>query len=137
MKIKKFDQQLHDKYDPPARLAVSNWVQKKWGLQALDNPDKYAVDLIVYRDAIKVGYIEVEVRSWNPCPFNTIHVPLRKKALLETPKTLFFALTSDLSHAYWITGDKPLRYKLVEMKDDTKHEAYYDVPKSLFNYIKL
>lgn len=137
MRIKKFDQSLHDKYDPPARLAVSRWVKNQWNLEAKDNPDKYGIDLIVYRNNDKVGYIEVEVRSWNPCPFNTIHVPVRKKAMLETPKTLFFALTSDLSHAYWITGDKCFKYRTVEMRDDTKHEAYYDVPKSLFNYIKL
>jgi hypothetical protein len=137
MQIKKFDQALHDKYDPPARAAVTKWVENTWKLQAKDNPDRYAVDLIVYRDGIQVGFIEVEVRSWNPCPFKTIHVPVRKKNMLEVPKTLFFALTQDLSHAYWITGDKPLTYETVEMKDDTKHEAYYDVPKSLFNYVKL
>jgi hypothetical protein len=137
MQIKKFDQALHDKYDPPARAAVAKWVEKQWKLEAKDNPDQYAVDLIVYRDGIQVGFIEVEVRSWNPCPFKTIHVPVRKKHMLEVPKTLFFALTQDLSHAYWITGDKPLTYETVEMKDDFKHEAYYDVPKSLFNYVKL
>jgi len=137
MQIKKFDQALHDKYDPPARKAVIDWVEKTWGLQAKDNPDKYGIDLIVYRDGKQVGYIEVEVRSWNPCPFNTIHVPVRKKEMLEQPKSLFFALTQDLSHAYWVTGDKVFKYKTVEMKDDTKHEAYYDVPKSLFNYVKL
>jgi hypothetical protein len=137
MQIKKFDQALHDKYDPPARAAVTKWVQAAWNMQAKDNPDQYGVDLIAYRDGIQVGFIEVEVRNWSPCPFNTIHVPVRKKHMLEVPNTLFFALTKDLGHAYWITGDKPLIYKTVEMKDNTKHEAYYDVPKSLFNYVKL
>jgi len=137
MQIKKFDQALHDKYDPPARAAVAKWVQAAWNMQAKDNPDQYGVDLIAYRDGIQVGFIEVEVRSWSPCPFNTIHVPVRKKHMLEMPNTLFFALTKDLGHAYWITGNKPLTYKTVEMKDNTKHEAYYDVPKSLFNYVKL
>jgi hypothetical protein len=137
MQIKKFDQALHDKYDPPARAAVIKWAGKEWKLQVIDNPDKYGVDLIAYRDGIQVGFIEVEVRSWNPCPFNTIHVPVRKKHMLEVPNTLFFALTKDLSHAYWIFGDKTLTHETVEMKDDTKHEAYYDVPKSLFNYVKL
>lgn len=137
MQIKKFDQVLHDKYDPPARKAVTDWVEKTWKLQCQDNPDKYGIDLIVYRNGEQVGFIEVEVRSWNPCPFKTIHVPVRKKHMMETPKTLFFALTNDLSHAYWITGDKTITYPTVEMKDDTKHEAYYDVPKSLFNYVKL
>ena len=138
MKIKKFDQQLHDKYDPPARVAVAKWIEMKWGLQALGNPDKYGTDLIVHRNGAPVGFAEVEVRQWNPhCPFDTIHVPMRKKAMLEAPKTLFFALTQDMHHAYWIKGNAALAFPFWEMKDDTKHELYYDVPKNLFKYVDL
>ena len=138
MKIKKFDQQLHDKYDPPARAAVAAWIEMKWGLQALGNPDKYGTDLIVHRNGKPVGFAEVEVRQWNPhCPFDTIHVPMRKKHMLEAPKTLFFALTQDMTHAYWIKGEVALNHPFWEMKDDTKHELYYDVPKKLFKYVDL
>lgn len=138
IKIKKFDQDLHDKYDPPARKAVADWIKMKWGLIALDNPDKYGTDLIVHRDGKPVGFAEVEVRQWNPvCPFETIHVPVRKKNMLETPKTLFFALTQDMTHAYWIKGEVALNHPFWEMKDETKHEFYYDVPKKLFKYVDL
>ena len=137
MQIKKFDQALHDKYDPPARAAVAKWIDMKWGFQALDNPDIYGTDLIIYRDGKKIGYAEVEVRQWNPCPYPTIHVPVRKKHMLEVPKTLFFALTQDMKNAYWINGDKALDFPTIEMRDETKHEAYYDVPKALFKYVDL
>jgi hypothetical protein len=138
MKIKKFDQALHDKYDPPARAAVAKWIEMKWGLQALGNPDKYGTDLIVHRNGKPVGFAEVEVRQWNPhCPFDTIHVPMRKKHMLEAPKTLFFALNQDMTHAYWIKGEVALNHPFWEMKDDTKHELYYDVPKKLFKYVDL
>lgn len=137
MQIKKFDQILHDKYDPPARKAVTDWVEKTWGLQCQDNPDKYGIDLIVYRNGEQVGFIEVEVRTWNPCPFPTIHVPKRKIEMLELPNALFFALTEDLGHAYWIWGKNVFAYKTVEVKKDNFHEAYYDVPKSLFKFVKL
>ena len=137
MQIKKFDQALHDKYDPPARAAVAKWIDMKWGFQALDNPDIYGTDLIIYRNGKKIGYAEVEVRQWNPCPYPTIHVPVRKKHMLEVPKTLFFALTQDMKNAYWINGDKTLDFPTIEMRDETKHEAYYDVPKSLFKYVDL
>ena len=100
MQIKKFDQVLHDMYDPPARAAVSAWIKMKWGYQVKDNPDKYGTDLILGRDNKRIGYAEVEVRQWNPtCPFDTIHVPMRKKHMLEVPNTLFFALTQDMTHA--------------------------------------
>ena len=137
MRIKKFDQALHDKYDPPARAAVAKWIDMKWGFQALDNPDIYGTDLIIYRNGKKIGYAEVEVRQWNPCPYPTIHVPVRKKHMLEVPKTLFFALTQDMKNAYWINGDKTLDFPTIEMRDETKHEAYYDVPKALFKYVDL
>jgi len=137
MQIKKFDKALHDKYDPPARAAVAAWIKMKWGFDALDNPDIYGTDLIIYRDGKKIGYAEVEVRQWNPCPYPTIHVPVRKKHMLEVPKTLFFALTQDMTHAYWINGDKTLDFPTIEMRDETKHEAYYDVPKELFKYVDL
>ena len=137
MQIKKFDQALHDKYDPPARAAVAKWIDMKWGFQALDNPDIYGTDLIIYRDGKKIGYAEVEVRQWNPCPYPTIHVPVRKKHMLEVPKTLFFALTQDMKNAYWINGDKTLDFPTIEMRDEIKHEAYYDVPKALFKYVDL
>jgi len=138
MKIKKFDQALHDKYDPPARKAVSDWIQMKWGLQAIDNPDIYGTDLIIYRNGNPVGSAEVEVRQWSPvCPFYTIHVPVRKVEMLEVPNTLFFALTQDMKNAYWIKGHEVLSYPQIEMRDNTKHEFYYDVPKHLFKYIDL
>jgi hypothetical protein len=138
VKIKKFDQALHDMYDPPARAAVSAWLKMKWGFDTKDNPDIYGTDLILGKNGKRVGYAEVEVRQWNPsCPFDTIHVPMRKKHMLEVPNTLFFALTQDMTHAYWIVGNQVLGHALWEMKDDTKHEAYYDVPKHLFNFVDL
>jgi len=138
MKIKKFDQILHDQYDPPARKAVSAWVKMKWGMDSKDNPDIYGTDLILGRNGKRIGFAEVEVRSWYPtCPFPTIHVPVRKKHMLEAPKTLFFALTQNMTHAYWIKGNAVLAFPFWEMKDDTKHELYYDVPKHLFEYVDL
>jgi hypothetical protein len=138
MQIKKFEQDLHDKYDPPARAAVSAWLNNIWGVDAVDNPNKYGTDLIIYRAGRQVGYVEVEVRSWTPyCPFDTIHVPVRKKHMLEVENTLFFALNHDMTHAYWIKGIKALQLPTIELRDATKHEAYYDVPKEYFKYVDL
>ena len=66
MEYKKFNQELHDLCDPPAREAVTDWIEMKWGLQAKPNPDKYGVDLIVYRRGEICGYVEVETRDWGP-----------------------------------------------------------------------
>ena len=139
MKIKQFDQELHDKNDPPARKAVALWLKDKWGFEVRDNIDKYGTDLMLYRDGAHVGYAEVEVRQSykKPCPYLTIHVPVRKEHMLKEPNTLFFALTSDMKNAYWIKGTEVLSFPLWEMKDHTKHEFYYDVPTELFKYVDL
>ena len=138
MQIKKFDQALHDMYDPPARKAVSAWIKMKWGMQVKGNPDIYGTDLILGRDNKRIGYAEVEVRQWNPtCPFDTIHVPARKKHMLEVPHTMFFALTQDMTHAYWIVGEKTLGYNQVRLTTYEKDELYFDVPKALFHYVDL
>jgi len=138
MRIKKFDQVLHDKYDPPAREAITKWAKKSWGIDCLGNPDRYGIDLIAYRDGVQVGYIEVEVRTWNPCPFDTIHVPKRKLEMLELPNALFFALTEDLSHAYWIKGSEVFAYKTVEVKKNSpvvNEEMSLSFYKELIYYI--
>ena len=140
MKIKKFDQDLHDKYDPPARAAVSAWLKMKWGYDTKDNPDKYGTDLIMGKNGIRVGFAEVEVRQWSPtCPFDTIHVPMRKKHMLEVPKTLFFALTQDMTHAYWIQMKDIEQYPVKEISNYKipRGEMFFDIPIDKFIYVDL
>ncbi len=103
MITKQFNQTLHDQYDPPARDAVTKWVKMKWGLECRENPNVYGVDLLVYRADKLVGYIEVEVRGWDYCHYPTIHCAQRKgKLFQQNLPVLFFALTHDLIHAYWV-----------------------------------
>jgi len=80
---KKFSQSLHDKYDPPARKAVTDWIKMKWGLECIPNPNVYGVDLIVLRGGNPVGFVEVEVRGWAYCHYPTIHLAQRKDKLFQ------------------------------------------------------
>jgi hypothetical protein len=137
---KQFSQELHDKYDPPARKAVSDWIQMKWGAECRENPNVYGVDLLVYRADKLVGYIEVEVRSWDYCHYPTIHVGLRKEKLFQQDRpVLFFALTQDLIHAYWakalvIEGSPLIEVKNIEVPAG---ELFFDVPVKHFKYVNL
>jgi hypothetical protein len=138
--VKKFDQKLHDKYDPPAREAVSKWIHMKWGLFCTPNPNVYGVDLIVSRGGNPVGFVEVEVRGWAYCHYPTIHLAQRKDKLFEQDlPVLFFALTQDLSHAYWCKAEIAKRYPLIEVKnfEVPNGEMFYDIPKSEFKYVDL
>lgn len=137
---KKFNQQLHDKYDPPARKAVTDWVKMKWGLECRGNPNVFGVDLIVLREGKRVGYIEVEVRNWAYCHYPTIHICSRKEKLFQQDlPTLFFALTQDLTHAYWCQAKVAKDYPLIEVKnfEVPNGEMFYDIPVERFKYVDL
>ena len=138
--VKKFDQRLHDKYDPPAREAVTKWMNMKWGLDCIPNPNVYGVDLIALRGGNPVGFVEVEVRNWAYCHYPTIHLAQRKDKLFDQDlPVLFFALTQDLSHAYWCRADITKKFPLIEVKnfEVPNGEMFYDIPTTEFKYVDL
>jgi len=74
---KKFDPELHEKADEPAKT-VTKYYCGRFGYDAEDNPNIYGVDLIVP----DVCYIEVERRfMWkgDKFPFASLHIPHRKR----------------------------------------------------------
>jgi hypothetical protein len=112
----------------------------KWGLECRENPNVYGVDLLVYRADKLVGYIEVEVRSWDYCHYPTIHVGLRKEKLFQQDlPVLFFALTHDLTHAYWARTQVIEGSSLIEVKNTEvpSGELFFDVPVKHFKYVDL
>jgi len=103
------------------------------------NLNQYGVDLLVFKDAEVIGSIEVEVRQWSPnCPYPTIHVPERKTKFFGD-KVLFFALTRDMQHAYWIETNKIKEYPIKEVRNIkvAEGEMFYDVPTNQFGFVDL
>lgn len=142
MAYKPFNQQLHDFCDPPARKAVTEWVKNMWDLTCIENPDKYAVDLIVYKNDSVCGYIEVEKRDWGVkhCPYPTIHVAQRKEKLFKNKlPTLLFVVTRDFQNAYWCKVENVKKSPLIEVPNNSvkKDEFFYDVPITCFKYVDL
>jgi len=106
----------------------------------MPNPNEFGVDLIVLREGKRVGYIEVEVRGWNFCHYSTIHLAQRKEKLFQQDlPVLFFALTQDLTHAYWCKAEIAKRYPLIEVKnfEVPNGEMFYDIPTTEFKYVDL
>ena len=137
---KPFNQYLHDVYDAPARKAVASWCNMKWGFDCRDNPNKYGVDLIAFRSDVPVGALEVEVRQEGFDQHGSIHIGQRKdKLFLNNLPTLFFALTQDLSHAYWVKADLIKGCPLIEVKNFyvPNGELFYDCPISMFKRVDL
>ena len=135
---KAFEQDLHDKYDAPAKEAVAGYLTRL-GFEVIPNPDRYGVDLLVIDEQKVIGVVEVEVRQWSPnCPFPTIHVPERKTKFFNG-NSLFFALTKDMAKAYWIESKEILKHPLKEVRNVkvTAGELFFDVPTTEFNFVNL
>ena len=136
---KAFEQDLHDKYDAPAKVAVEKYLERTCDVTVQPNPDKYGVDLLILKCDRLIGTAEVEVRQWSPnCPYPTIHVPERKTKFFGD-RVLFFALTGDMQHAYWIETNKIKDYPIKEVRNFkvAEGEMFYDVPTSQFGFVDL
>ena len=135
---KPFDQALYDANDERGRQVVKAWFEKK-GFLAKDF-FKYDVDLIIKKGNSWIGFVEVEVRSWDSCSFNTIHVAKRKEKLLRNAMTtVFFAVGNSLKIGYWCNGKDVLESPVVEVKNKFvfNGEYFYDVPLTKFKKVNL
>jgi len=142
MFIKQFDKSLHDRYDEPAKDFVKNYYNEQ-GIKAVDNPNKYDVDLILYKDTIKIGYAEVEVcAGWTGAiyPFKTYHIPIRKSRFfnLDLP-TYFFSISNTFLQALYINGDEILSSPIIEVPNKyvPKLELFFDIDLSKMTHNKL
>lgn len=139
---KVFDQTLHDQYDVPAKDFVKNYYHEQ-GIKAVDNVNKYDVDLILYKDGIKIGYAEVEVcAGWTGAiyKFKSYHVPIRKARFfnLDLP-TYFFAVSNTFTQALYINGDQILSSPIIEVKNKyvPKLEQFFDIELNKMTHNKL
>ena len=141
MKTKPFSQEVHDACDPVARQAVIGYMEKRWNLFAVPNPDKYKVDLIVENEfMVPVGYAEIEMRDWESCPFATIHIPGRKKKLFDNDMpTNYFVVSKGLKRAWWCRVADILESPLKEVPNRAvaAGEYFYDVPVVKFKEVLL
>jgi hypothetical protein len=140
MKTAKFNKEIHDLCDPPSREAIIKYVKDEWNLLAEDY-EMYKVDLIIKNQYGKsVGYAELEMRDWDECPFQTIHIPQRKKKLFDNDMTtVYFVVNRKRTMAYYINTKDITEHPLKEVSNTRipQGEYFYDVPKDIFNVIYL
>lgn len=136
---KPFEQELHDRFDEPAKQKVATFIERRCeGITVYPNPDKYGIDLLVCKGDSCIGTAEVEVRQWSPCPYPTIHIPQRKEKYFGE-KVLFFALTKDMKYAYWLETKYVKQYPLKEISNYKvpRGEMFFDVPTDQFTFEEL
>lgn len=132
---KRFDPNLHDLADNPARERVKELL-KDSEFNVVDNPKKRGVDLLVYnKDGKHVANIECEIKLvWKTpeFPYDNVQFPERKEkyAVGEVP-TVFLMLNYDRSSYLTVTGDVLITSpkKEVPNKYVYKGELFFQVPK--------
>lgn len=136
-KRKQFDNKLYDKYDKLARIAFTKWVDKRKGIlgdimEVVDHPyGQYGVDLAVRWSDGTIILFDVEVRPiWKrgEFPFDTIHLPERKKKFTKYNYPVFFiAFRQDYEAFVIINGDSLGELVHVPNKFVGEGEYFFDV----------
>jgi hypothetical protein len=138
---KLFDQKLFDENDSIAKTAVSKYLKDNfdvcvfWGYE-------YFIDLLVVSSIKSIALIEVERRSnWvDKFPFDTVHVPLRKKKYFVDTlyPTYLFSVRFDCKEALFCDGETIINSPVV-MKPNkySSGEPFFAVPLEHWTLIKL
>jgi hypothetical protein len=137
---KPFSKEQHQQDDLPAKLAVSGYISKNWGV-TVEEGGQYDVDLVCMWGQEVMSYVEVERRhNWtDEFPFNTVHVPGRKAKFFNLSNTTFlFSVRSDLKKAMWCSGVKILEseIKLLNNKH-CENEDFFVVPLDQWTLVEL
>ena len=123
MIYKEFNKESHAANDKPAKDVVISFLKSK-GLDAMENPDKYGIDIVVPR-------YEVERREiWiDEFPFKTVHIPARKEKFLKH-SIVYVVVNKDFDKIMFCRSEVIRQYNLIEVpnKSVPEGEYFYDVP---------
>lgn len=133
---KRFDPQLYAENDAIAKDFIKNLL-KGTAYQAIDNPKKRGVDLLIYKDSVHICNIECEIkRVWKDSvfPYESVQIPVRKEkyAILELP-TIFTMLNGTQSDYLCFTSQQMLASpkKEVPNKYVYKGEFFFQIDKNV------
>lgn len=132
---KRFDPTLYEENDKIAKDFVKNLL-KGTQYQAIDNPKKRGVDLLIYKDSVHICNIECEIkRVWKnkEFPYDSVQIPVRKEkyAILDKP-TIFTMLNNNQTDYLCFTNKEMLASPRVEVPNKYvyKGEFFFQINKN-------
>ena len=139
MMIKKYDPVLDDLYGKPAEQLVIDLLNKRDYISRVTWYPRGHKDVDIAYTLLGVGfryYVDVERRrNWKSgdYPFNTIHVPYRKKKLFDlyNPVILYAVVRDDLRAVAWLKGEDILVSPVVSLttsETPDEEDQFFDVP---------
>jgi hypothetical protein len=127
-----FIQKNFDENDARGRQKAKEILSARFDVK--DNPDKYGIDLLCYRNGILKYYVEVEVKNlWTGQDFhwNTINVPIRKEKFFKQHENVMYIMfNSDLSSCFIVSNQTILASKKEEVPNrrHASGEYFFKVP---------
>jgi hypothetical protein len=120
---KKFNKESHAVNDKPAKDLVIKFLKSK-GLDAMENPNDYGIDIMVSR--YEVERREIWIDSF---PFKTVHIPARKAKFLKY-NIIYAIVNKDFNKIMLCTSEVIRKYNKIEVpnKSVPRGEYFYDVP---------
>lgn len=143
---KPFSKSLHDKNDKIAKSLAIEFINSFYeDLLAVENPDKYGIDIIIYEGDSVYGYAEAEVKhSWKgkKFPFNTIQFPERKRKLVEKSEglpVLHFMTNTNQTMALIVDAFYVINSPLKEVPNKyvDRGEMFFQVPRIKAQFVDL
>ena len=137
-----FNKDCFDAVDAESRRASKRYIASK-GYKVEDHLDQFAVDLVVTTPDGGTIYVECERRNiWSngKFPYDTIHIPYRKKKFLELDfPCVYHAWDSNYEYAVSIHSDVIKQSPIVEVPNRAiaAGEYFYDVPINKTKIIKI
>lgn len=136
---KRFDRNLHDQNDMPAKDSLNKLLESS-EYKIVPNPKKTGVDLFLFKDGVHLLNIECEVkRVWvtKEFPYESIQIAGRKGKYLDAPKPTIFVMFNKDHSSYLAIKDIDLKASpLVEVPNKYvwKGEFFYQVPKEKVSF---
>lgn len=148
---KRFSQKLFDQNDALARERITKFLESR-ELIVRENPNKYGVDLYVYRredlntderpDPFYAVECEVK-RVWNgpKLPWSTVQLPYRKLkyAEQESVPVEYWILNSQMTHAIVIYEKELVESRLTHVRNKyvSEGEYFYQIPLEVCSIVEL
>jgi len=135
---KPFDPESFLANDPPAREAVKACF-RGFGVELLDNPDIYGVDLISADGKVRVEVERRLVWKSGPFPYDPVHIPSRKVRILGDGSCAYAIVSEDLQSIGTIGGFQLFELLMLDPHESfNKHvhegETFYHAPRSAFEW---
>lgn len=139
MVYKKFSKKLFNQNDPKARKLCKELFSKKFGVELVDNPDKYGPDLM-HKDGKK--FVECEIKkvwSGDVFPYATVQFPERKWKYTRAGPVTFVMFNAECTSGLFVDGQDVIKSPLKPVKNIyvSRGENFFQVPMSKVDFFSL